>query len=128
MANETKYLRPVPPGEKLLKDNLDEMKERIPAIIEGPFYKGVNKYEDSNVAVLLVAKCQEEDRYQVQRDLNREYRRIFQTKGIDISFTHVIVDDPEKSSFKVTTSLKKETDQFNEEQKELSKGMENQEH
>ncbi|MBR6410701.1 MAG: mechanosensitive ion channel family protein [Clostridia bacterium] len=125
---EFPYDVPVEVVEKLIKDNLEEMKERIPAIIEGPFYKGVDKYEDSNVAVLLVAKCQEEDRYQVQRDLNREYRRIFLTKGIDISYTHVVVDDPEKSSFKVTSSLKKETDEFNEEQKELSKGMENQEH
>ena len=61
-----------------------------------------------------------------KRNINMRARCLADTN--DFGIARIIVDDPEKSSFKVTTSLKKETDKFNEEQKELSKGMENQEH
>ena len=124
---EFPYDVPIEIIEKLLKDNLDGMKEKIPAIVEGPFYKGVCAYEDSNVAVRLVAKCNEDDRYQVQRDMLREYRQIFATKGIDISYTHVVVDKPEEFKFNVSKSLKQETAEFGKEQRELSRGIENQE-
>ncbi|MBQ9416813.1 MAG: mechanosensitive ion channel family protein [Clostridia bacterium] len=125
---EFPYDVPIEIIEKLLKDNLETMKERIPAIVEGPFYKGVCAYEDSNVAVRLVAKCLEDDRYQVERDILREYRQVFLTKGIDVSYTHVVVDHPEEFKFNVSKALKKETEDFGKEQKELSRGVEPQEH
>lgn len=110
--------------EKLLKDHLEEMKEKIPAIIEGPFYKGVSAYNSSNVAVKLVAKCSEEDRYQVQRDLLREYRQLFVANGIDLSYEQVVINQPTESKIKATNKIKKEAEQFVAEQKEASEGME----
>ncbi len=123
---EFPYDVPVEIIEKLLKDNLENMKAKIPAIVEGPFYKGVCAYEDSNVAVRLVAKCLEDDRYQVERDMLREYRQIISTKGIDISYTHVVVDKPEEFKFNVTKALQQETEEFGKEQRELAKSIETQ--
>lgn len=112
--------------EKLLKDNLENFKEKIPAIVEGPFYKGVSCYEASNVAVKIVAKCAEEDRYQVQRDLLREYRQLFVANGIDLSYEQVVLNQPEKSEIKATKKMKKEAEEFVAEQKIASEGIEEQ--
>lgn len=114
--------------EKLLKDNLENFKKSIPAIVEGPFYKGVSCYEASNVAVKIVAQCAEEDRYQVQRDLLREYRQLFVANGIDLSFDQVVINQPSKSEIKATKKMKKEAEEFVVEQKIASEGIEEQEH
>lgn len=124
---EFTYDAPIEVIEKLLKDNLEMFKEKIPAIIEGPFYKGVSYYGASNIAVKLVAKCQESDRYQVQRDLLREYRQLFLTKGIDLSYDQVVINQPANKEFKATKKTKAEAEQFVEEQKNLSNGLEDQE-
>lgn len=114
--------------EKLLKDNLENFKKSIPAIVEGPFYKGVSCYEASNVAVKIVAQCAEEDRYQVQRDLLREYRQLFVANGIDLSFDQVVINQPAKSEIKATKKMRKEAEEFVAEQKIASEGIEEQEH
>lgn len=123
---EFPYDVPVEFVEKLLKDNFESFKNDIPAIVEGPFYKGVSAYEASNVAVKIVAKCKEEDRYQVQRDLLRAYRSVFKDHGIDLSFDQVVVSQYQATDIKATKAIKREAEQFVEEQKELSEGMEQQ--
>lgn len=123
---EFPYDVPIEVIEKILKDNLDNLKEKIPAIIEGPFYKGVSAYESSNIAVKLVAKCSEENRYQVQRDLLREYRQLFISHGIDLSYEQVIINQPSINNIKATNNVKKEAEQFVEEQKNASIGLEEQ--
>ncbi|MGN0807484.1 MAG: mechanosensitive ion channel family protein [Candidatus Coproplasma sp.] len=123
---EFPYNVPLEYVEKLLKDNLEDFKAKIPAIVEGPFYKGVSGYGSSNVAVKLMAKCHEEDRYQVQRDLLREYRQLFVANGIDLSYDQVVINQPSKSEIKVTKKIKKEAEEFVEEQKLASDGLEEQ--
>lgn len=112
--------------EKLLKDHLEDFKASIPAIMEGPFYKGVSGYGSSNVAVKLVAKCSEENRYQVQRDLLREYRQLFVQNGIDLSYDQVVVNPPSKSEIHATKKMKAEASEFVAEQKAASEGIEEQ--
>ena len=121
------YDAPIELIEKLFKENLDKFKDKIPEIIEGPYYKGVSSYGASNVAVKLVAKCKEEDRYQVQRDLLREYRQLFLSNGIDLSYDQVIINQPSNKEFKVNKSIINKANKFVEEQKNLSEGLEEQE-
>ena len=123
---EFSYDIPIEYVEKTIKDNLSYLKERIPAIVEGPFYKGISAYESSNVAVKLVAKCAEEDRYQVQRDLLREYRQLFNAHGIDFSYEQYVVNPPSPSNIEVTNKIKEEAKDFVDEQKAASKGLEEQ--
>ena len=124
---EFPYDVPIEVIEGLLKDNFDKFREKIPAIVEGPFYKGVSGYGDSNVAVKIVAKCLEEDRYQVQRDLLREYRMVFTEAGIDLSFNQVVVSQYKPTEYKTSKKMKKEAQDFVDEQKELSKNVDGQE-
>ena len=107
---EFPYDVPVEFVETLLKENFPEFKKKIPAIVEGPYYKGVSYYGDSNVSVMVVAKCKEEDRYQVQRDLLREYRAVFLKNGIDLSFQQVVLNQPVASGIEVTESQRKQAE------------------
>lgn len=120
------YDVPVELVENILKDNFDKIAEHIPAIKEGPFYKGVCMFKDSNVTIKIVAKCLEEDRFQVERDLNREYRRILTENGIDIAYPQVVINYPEEKEYKVSKKDKKDAREFANEQKELSHDMEEQ--
>ena len=120
----TKYEDRIENIEAVIADNLEKIKDRIPAIVEGPFYKGVSELAESSVDLLFVAKCKEEDIYQVQRDLNREIKIMFDNNNIGIPFPQVVIhkgeDDVPQT---VTAKTIKKAQEFTEEQKELSKDI-----
>ncbi|MCR4910957.1 MAG: mechanosensitive ion channel family protein [Bacilli bacterium] len=112
--------------EAIIADNIDKLKDKIPGIVEGPFYKGVSELAESSVNLLFVAKCKENDIYQVQRDLNREIKILFDDNNINIPYNQLVVhmaeDDDKKET--VTKKNEKKAQEFTEEQKELSKDVE----
>ncbi len=77
--------------EKVFEDNLPALKEKLPLITDGPFYKGVDKLGESGVDLLFAANCNEADFFQVQRDLNRELKILFTENDISIPFPQVVV-------------------------------------
>ena len=123
---EFPYDVPVEFIENILKNNFQNFKKKIPAIVEGPYYKGVSSYGDSNVSVMIVAKCKEEDRYQVQRDLLREYRIVFLDNGIDLSFPQVVLNQATSTGVEVNEQEKKQAEKFVKTQTTISKGIEDQ--
>lgn len=123
---EFPYDVPLEKIENMINDNLESFKERIPAIIEGPFYKGVSYYAESNVAIKLVARCSEADRYQVQRDLLREYRVELLKLGVDISYPQVVLNKAVEKNVTVTEKETNDANRFVSEQKEISKNYDDQ--
>ena len=111
--------------EAVIADNIDKIKDKIPTIMEGPFYKGVSELGESGVTLLFVAKCKEDDIYQVQRDLNREIKIMFDDNNIEIPFNQLVVhmENDEPSSDKLSKQEVKKAQSFNDEQKELSKDI-----
>ncbi len=110
--------------EAVIADNLNTFKEKIPAIVEGPYYKGVSELGESGVSLLFVAKCNEDDIYQVQRDMNREIKIMFDNNGIEIPFNQLVVHMGEDADQdKLNKKDAKKAQDFNEEQKELSKDI-----
>lgn len=110
--------------EKVIADNLEQIKEKIPAIVEGPFYKGVTELGESSVNLLFVAKCKENDIYQVQRDLNREIKIVFDDNNINIPFPQITVSyEKDNDNSKVSNKVKDVANEFVEEQKEVSKDI-----
>ncbi len=108
--------------EAMLKENLPAVKEAIPDIKEGPFYRGVSELGDSAVVIRFVANCEEGARYQVERDMNRQFKLIFDKNNINIPFPQIVLNQP--TEFKdATKAQKKEAQKFVEEQKELSKNL-----
>ena len=79
--------------EKVINENLPKMKKNIPDIIEGPIYRGVTALNTSSVDLLFIAKCEEENIYQVQRDMNRAIKLVFDANDINIPFTQVVVNE-----------------------------------
>ena len=120
------YDIPVEFIENILSENFEQIAANIPAIKEGPYYKGVCMYKDSNVTIKIVAKCLEEDRFQVERDLNREYRRILRENNIDISYPQVVINYAKERDVEITRSEKQDADDFATQQREASKNLEEQ--
>ncbi len=114
------YAESLPRVELIIRDNLDKIKENVPSIIEGPFYKGVSALSASSVDLLFIAKCNEEDIYQVTRDLNREFKLLFDSNGINIPFPQVVVNQP-KASKPSSENVEIEARAFAREQEELSR-------
>lgn len=77
--------------EAVIKENLPVIKKNIPAITDGPYYKGVTALNASSVDLLFVAWCKETDIYQVQRDLNRELKLMFDRNDINVPFPQVTI-------------------------------------
>ena len=108
--------------EAILAEALPKIKEAIPEIKEGPFYKGVSSFGESSVNLKFIAKCEEGARYQVERDLNRQFKLLFDQNNINIPFPQVVVNEPIKFE-NVTKKQQKAATAFVEEQKELSKAI-----
>ena len=109
--------------EAIIAQNIDKIKEAIPAIVEGPWYKGVSALADSSVNLKFFAKCEEDDRFQVERDLNRQFKLLFDKNNINIPFPQVVVNKPVEFT-NATASEKKIAEQFVNKQKETSSGVE----
>jgi len=108
--------------EAILAEALPQIKEAIPEIKEGPFYKGVSALADSSVNLKFIAKCEEGSRYQVERDMNRQFKLLFDKNNINIPFPQIVVNEPVRFE-DVTKTQQKMADAFVAEQKELSKGI-----
>ena len=111
--------------EAVISDNIAKVKTKIPAIVDGPFYMGVSELGESGVSLLFTAKCKEDDIYQVQRDLNREIKIMFDDNNVEIPFNQLVVhmEDDKAKTIRLTRTDIKKAESFNEEQKVLSKDI-----
>ena len=111
--------------ELVIRDNIDRVKEHIPQIITGPFYKGVDSLGESSVNLLFMADCKEEDLFIVQRAMNREWKIVFDENNINIPFPQVVVNEPVQfEDANLSKKQEKTAAKFVAEQQELSKELE----
>ena len=108
--------------ENILEKEFPNIRARLPKIIDGPFYKGVVALADNSVILRVVVMCAEGDCGQMQRDLNREMKLIFDKYNINIPFPQVVVNQPSVSR-KATASEKEQARKFAEKQRELSENI-----
>ena len=110
--------------ENVLEAEFPNVRKRLSAIQDGPYYKGVVSLGDNSVNIRILVQCEEADRIQLERDLNREMKLIFDKHNINIPFPQVVVNQP--ITFEKATAWEKQrADRFNQEQKEASKGIGN---
>ena len=95
------YSEPRARGEHPLSRSSLNIRRRLPAIIDGPFYKGVTMLADNSVNIKIVAECREKDRSGLTNDLNREIKLLFDKYDISIPFPQVVVNN-RRSSKKAT--------------------------
>ncbi len=108
--------------EAILAKELPLIPERLPAIQNGPFYRGVSSLGDSSVNIRISMQCLEKDRMQLERDFNREMRLIFDRNHINIPFPQIVVNPPYRRE-ETTQYEKWQASEFNKEQKEASKDL-----
>ncbi len=118
------YGESIPRVELVIRDHIDKIKENIPEIVEGPYYKGVTALGASSVDLLFLAKCREEDIYTVQRALNRELKLLFDENGINIPFPQIVLNQPTKFEHKTTEETGRDANDFVKKQAYISKEIE----
>ncbi len=118
------YEEPLEHVEVVISENLDKIKEKIKGIVEGPYYKGVTELADSSIELLFFATCKEDDLYQVQRDMNREFLLLFEKNNILIPYPQIVVNPPDQVTPKNTAQSESKAADFIEEQKQASAGLE----
>ena len=118
------YRESIPRIELVIKNNIDRIREAIPEIVDGPYYKGVDSLGDSSVNLLFVATVKESDYYIVQRALNREIKLIFDAKNISIPFPQITLNQPEEFDKKTSKADSKKANEFAAKQRQASKEME----
>lgn len=108
--------------ELVIKDNLETIRNNIPDIVEGPFYMGVSQLGASGVKLRFTAKCPEALKFQVERDMNRQIKLIFDKNNIDIPFAQIVVHQAEPISTPCGVNTA-EADAFVEQQHNLTQGI-----
>ena len=78
--------------EKIIAENLPKIKEKVPTIIDGPFYWGVDELGDWGMKLLFAAQCTEDTRYPTQRAINKELKNMFDENGIKVATPKITVE------------------------------------
>ena len=78
--------------EAIILKEIEEIKEKVPNITEGPWYKGIDAITASSIDFLVLCYVDESNRFQVTRDLNREFYLAFKKNNVQIPYTQVTVN------------------------------------
>ena len=108
--------------EAVIAKNIDNIKAAIPDILDGPYYRGVSELGSSGVTLKFLAGCSENTRFQVQRDLNRQVKLLFDANNINIPFTQIVVHEP-IDFVKASSKEKEVAAQFVDDQKKKSEEL-----
>ena len=109
--------------ENVLEKELPAIAKKLPAICDGPFYKGVSQLGSSSVDLRIICRCNESDRIQLDRDLRRQLKLVFDRHNINIPFPQVVVNQPETSFHHTTRQQKEQAESFHEAQQEATKDI-----
>jgi len=82
--------------EKIITESFPKIKELIPAIKKGPIYDGVETFGDSAVIIRVIAHCEEIDRINVRRMLNKELKKVLDINNINIPFPQMVIHQANK--------------------------------
>jgi len=78
--------------EALIINEIEEIKKKVPNIVEGPWYKGIDNITASSIDFLVLAFVNEDNRFQVTRDLKREFYLLFKKNDVQIPYTQVTIN------------------------------------
>ncbi len=111
----------LPYVENVLKNELPRIRERIPSVIDGPFYKGVVELTDSGMTIRVVATCKEKDRGALMRALRRELKLALSRN--DVAPYQLVYNHEVRQENYQTRMEQKSADDFNKEQIEAAQEL-----
>ena len=100
--------------EAIILKEIEELKKKVPNIVDGPWYKGIDNISASSIDFLVLCFVMEENRFQVTRDLKREFYLAFKKNNVQIPYTQVTVnpednkDRPKASPEEVVLALQEQ--------------------
>lgn len=101
---DASYNEDVERCEAIFARELPKIKEKIPQIVEGPTYKGVSGFEGSGISFAFSIMVKAEDRFQANRDFNREIYQMFVKNDILIPYTQITVNSADPTNRPKATS------------------------
>ncbi len=119
----------LPYVENVLQRELPNVKKRVPAILDGPFYKGVVELTDSTMTLRVVATCAEKDRGALERSLKREMSILFARNNIApyvVTYEHDEEEEKKTVAEQIRDAVElSEADKFVDEQTEAAQALGN---
>jgi small conductance mechanosensitive channel len=92
VTSSVSYNEDVERVEALIINEIEEIKKKVPNITEGPWYKGIDAITASSIDFLVLCFVNEDNRFQVTRDLKREFYLCFKKNNVQIPYTQVTVN------------------------------------
>ena len=75
----------------LLEENLGEIKESFPQVIEGPNVIGVNDLGTNGVTIRITLKTVANEQYAVNRAMKKFIKELFDDNGIEIPYEQLVI-------------------------------------
>ncbi len=75
--------------EKAFQEEFPRIRKKLPAIVDGPFYRGVSSQALDSMTLTVTAKCLENDRSQLEKDLRRQLKLVFDRHDINIPSSEI---------------------------------------
>ena len=75
--------------EKIIAASIPEIANNLKTITEGPMYRGVAGFTERGVVLKIVARCDEINKIQLDRDLAREMKLLFDKHKIKIAIPKI---------------------------------------
>ena len=82
--------------EEAIKKDLPEASKKLTNTLSDIEYKGISEFSSSGVTLFFVAKCKEEDIYQIQRDMNKVLKQLLEANGISLAYQNVVIHSVEE--------------------------------
>ena len=78
----------------------------------------MSELADSSVNIRIVAQCREEDRIQLDRDLRRRLKLIFDEHNINIPYPQVVINQPVEITHDINERQERQAEHFVKKQTE----------
>ena len=92
---DASYFEDVERLEGIFATELPKIKDAMPQIIDGPFYKGIGGFTKAGVSYTFACTCRAEYRFQVARDFKREIYQMFVRNNIIVPFEQLVINQPD---------------------------------
>lgn len=102
--------------EAIINEALPKIKESIPQITKGPWYKGIGGFDQDGIQLVFACNCLEDDRFQVVRDLHRELLLLLKRNDIAIPYKQIAINKQETNrNHSANDEQKKKAKEVNDE-------------
>lgn len=76
--------------------DLQEASSKLKKILSPIEYKGVSEFSSNGVTLFFIARCKEEDIYQIQRDMNKVLKQMLEKNGISLAYQNFVIHNAKK--------------------------------